>query len=277
MASRLKKTAKSSKSSSPLGSASEIAGKLGAIASSLGEQPSAKQVMDSAQQIWLAGLGAFSKAQNEGKKVFDTLVKQEKIRELSREYRAHLGQFWTPSRADEVAALLLENVGLISTVFQAYGACRSHDLALPSLSEVLAEPELMDLLKGPFSAAVRLLDDFGDRLIDEGDDSQWGEFTLNVVNQFNREFFGAFLRRAGVSRGATFDALHDMLQSGNPDQQELVAQCRTWIRASFAGLPPGVRERYRVFMTLVRRTIEVGYVSLMGDIALAGAENRNER
>lgn len=76
MASRLKKTAKSSKSSSPLGSASEIAGKLGAIASSLGEQPSAKQVMDSAQQIWLAGLGAFSKAQNEGKKVFDTLVKQ---------------------------------------------------------------------------------------------------------------------------------------------------------------------------------------------------------
>ena len=32
--------------------------------------------MESAQQIWLAGLGAFSKAQDEGKKVFDTLVKQ---------------------------------------------------------------------------------------------------------------------------------------------------------------------------------------------------------
>ena len=30
---------------------------------------------DSAQQIWLAGLGAFSKAQAEGGKVFETLVK----------------------------------------------------------------------------------------------------------------------------------------------------------------------------------------------------------
>ncbi len=32
-------------------------------------------VKDSAQQIWLAGLGAFSKAQAEGGKVFETLVK----------------------------------------------------------------------------------------------------------------------------------------------------------------------------------------------------------
>lgn len=31
---------------------------------------------DSAQQIWLAGLGAFTKAQTEGGKVFETLVKE---------------------------------------------------------------------------------------------------------------------------------------------------------------------------------------------------------
>ena len=33
-------------------------------------------VKESAQQIWLAGLGAFAKAQQEGSKVFDTLVKE---------------------------------------------------------------------------------------------------------------------------------------------------------------------------------------------------------
>ena len=33
-------------------------------------------VKESAQQIWLAGLGAFSKAQAEGGKVFETLVKE---------------------------------------------------------------------------------------------------------------------------------------------------------------------------------------------------------
>ncbi len=36
----------------------------------------ASTVKDSAQQIWLAGLGAFSKAQEEGSKVFESLVKE---------------------------------------------------------------------------------------------------------------------------------------------------------------------------------------------------------
>lgn len=35
-----------------------------------------QSVLDSSRQIWLAGLGAFSRAQVEGRKVFETLVKQ---------------------------------------------------------------------------------------------------------------------------------------------------------------------------------------------------------
>jgi poly(hydroxyalkanoate) granule-associated protein len=35
-----------------------------------------KMVKDSAHQIWLAGLGAFSKAQDEGSKLFETLVQE---------------------------------------------------------------------------------------------------------------------------------------------------------------------------------------------------------
>jgi poly(hydroxyalkanoate) granule-associated protein len=38
----------------------------------------AAAVKDSAQQIWLAGLGAFAKAQEEGNKVFEALVKEGK-------------------------------------------------------------------------------------------------------------------------------------------------------------------------------------------------------
>ena len=33
-------------------------------------------IKDSASQIWLAGLGAFAKAQEEGGKVFEALVKE---------------------------------------------------------------------------------------------------------------------------------------------------------------------------------------------------------
>ena len=48
-----------------------------AASTGTGEQL-AKQVMDSAQKIWLAGLGAFARAQDEGGKVFSTLVEQGK-------------------------------------------------------------------------------------------------------------------------------------------------------------------------------------------------------
>jgi len=53
-----------------------MAKKLKALAGSSSEGDIAKTIRESAQSIWLAGLGAFSKAQAEGTKVFDTLVSQ---------------------------------------------------------------------------------------------------------------------------------------------------------------------------------------------------------
>jgi poly(hydroxyalkanoate) granule-associated protein len=47
-----------------------------ASASGLLDSQLAQTVKDSAQQIWLAGLGAFAKAQEEGGKVFEALVKE---------------------------------------------------------------------------------------------------------------------------------------------------------------------------------------------------------
>ena len=35
-----------------------------------------RSIMDSAQQIWLAGMGAFGRAQDEGTKLFESLVKE---------------------------------------------------------------------------------------------------------------------------------------------------------------------------------------------------------
>jgi poly(hydroxyalkanoate) granule-associated protein len=44
-----------------------------------------QSVLNSSHQIWLAGLGAFSRAQAEGMKVFETLVKQgERLEEKTR-------------------------------------------------------------------------------------------------------------------------------------------------------------------------------------------------
>jgi poly(hydroxyalkanoate) granule-associated protein len=54
----------------------KMAEKKSAAAGTLLDSQLAQSVKDSAQQIWLAGMGAFSKAQAEGGKVFEALIKE---------------------------------------------------------------------------------------------------------------------------------------------------------------------------------------------------------
>jgi poly(hydroxyalkanoate) granule-associated protein len=54
----------------------DTADKQAANPAGLFDSALAAQVRESAQQIWLAGMGAFSKAQAEGRQVFETLVKE---------------------------------------------------------------------------------------------------------------------------------------------------------------------------------------------------------
>ncbi len=54
----------------------KMAEKQAASPTGLLDSQLAQTIKDSAQQIWLAGLGAFAKAQGEGGKVFDTLMKE---------------------------------------------------------------------------------------------------------------------------------------------------------------------------------------------------------
>jgi len=53
-----------------------ISAKKSSPANGLLDSQLASSVKESAQQIWLAGMGAFSKAQEEGSKVFESLVKE---------------------------------------------------------------------------------------------------------------------------------------------------------------------------------------------------------
>ena len=57
----------------------QMAEKQTASAARMFDSAIAGQVKDSAQQIWLAGMGAFSRAQAEGTKVFEALVKEGKV------------------------------------------------------------------------------------------------------------------------------------------------------------------------------------------------------
>jgi len=65
-----------------------------------------KSIMESAQQIWLAGMGAFSRAQEEGTKLFETLVKEGVTLE-SRTRKLAMG------KADEVRGAVESSVSQV--------------------------------------------------------------------------------------------------------------------------------------------------------------------
>ena len=56
--------------------AAKPAPKLAKSATTSTGSVSSKSIMESAQQIWLAGLGAFAKAQGQGTQLFETLLKE---------------------------------------------------------------------------------------------------------------------------------------------------------------------------------------------------------
>lgn len=116
----------------------------------------ASAVRDSAQQIWQAGLGAFAKAQGEGGKVFDSLVKEgaslqrktqgaaeekfgevsSRMTKLSNEVQNKAGQQW-----DRLEAIFEERVA------KALGK-----LGVPSRQEIAALNKRVDALS---ASAVR--------------------------------------------------------------------------------------------------------------------------
>lgn len=89
----------------------------------------AKAVKESAQQIWLAGLGAFAKAQEGGNKVFETLLREgEAIQEKTRRV--------TEDKVAEMAAKATGTWDKLEHVFEDRVAVAMHSLGVPTRKDV---------------------------------------------------------------------------------------------------------------------------------------------
>lgn len=106
-----------------------MAKKLKALAGGSSETQLAETIKNSAQQIWLAGLGAFAKAQEEGSKVFEALVKEgESIQKRTRE-----------AAEDKVAEARKVATGTwdkLETVFEERVARALHSLNVPTKKDI---------------------------------------------------------------------------------------------------------------------------------------------
>ena len=107
-------------------------------------------VKDSAQQIWLAGLGAFSKAQEEGSKVFDTLVKEGLAIQRKTQATAEEKISDATSRMSEMASDIQSKAGnrwdKLENIFEERVAKALGKLGVPSDRDVSALTERVDLL-----------------------------------------------------------------------------------------------------------------------------------
>ena len=107
-------------------------------------------VKDSAQQIWLAGLGAFAKAQEEGSKVFDTLVKEGMSIQRKTQAAAEGKITEATSRLGDMASDLQSKAGnrwdKLENIFEDRVAKALSKLGVPSAREVNALTERIDQL-----------------------------------------------------------------------------------------------------------------------------------
>jgi poly(hydroxyalkanoate) granule-associated protein len=121
----------------------------------------AASVKDSAQQIWLAGMGAWAKAQSEGGKVFETLVKegvslQKKTQGLAEDKIAEVTGKMT-AMAGTVTAKAGQNWDKLEAIFEQRTAKAMTKLGVPTAKDVQALTARVDDL----AAAVARLSKAG--------------------------------------------------------------------------------------------------------------------
>ena len=111
------------------------------------EMELAATIKDSAQQIWLAGLGAFSKAHDEGNKVFEALVREgESIQKRTRKV--------AEIKVSEITARATGTWDKLEQVFEDRIDRALHRLGVPTKSDVDALAKRVAQLGDTISAVA---------------------------------------------------------------------------------------------------------------------------
>jgi len=135
-----------------------MAKRLKALAESAGDDSQlASTVRRSAHQIWLAGLGAFMKAQEEGAKVFEALVKEGKTlegktRKIAEAKMSAVASRWGKT-ANEATGKATATWDKLEQVFEGRVARALKRLGVPTNRDVQALAKQVEEL----SASVRKL------------------------------------------------------------------------------------------------------------------------
>ena len=126
----------------------KMADKKASSAAGLLDSQLAHSVKESAQQIWLAGMGAFAKAQEEGSKVFEALVKegahlQKKTQGLAEERIGAVTGKMT-AMADGMSNKAGAQWDKLESIFEERVAKALHKMGVPSRQDIDALAKRID-------------------------------------------------------------------------------------------------------------------------------------
>lgn len=118
-------------------------------------QHMSEQMKQSAQQIWQAGLGAFAKAQEEGGKVFDSLVKEgSKLQETTLQAQAKVAE--AAAKASAMASDMGQRASgqfdRLEGIFEERVAKALHSMGLPNAQDMADLQARVDALEAEVKA-----------------------------------------------------------------------------------------------------------------------------
>jgi hypothetical protein len=231
-----------------------------------------------------------------GERSFQFLKHSMGLSQLTRMYlQDRCSDFWKMYAFQYAKHLVLSN-SVFSHIGHIYAMMRREQPDLPSLADILEVQPLMRLVEGLINSAMRIFDDVGDREIDDGAPVSWipdpgslgnwgpqaaddlrgrngeaGAPQLKQVSLFNTPdltLIRAFFHFIGIIDEALIEQAINGFQSRYREGDKTIISL--WVdllRKQVNDLPSEILQRYSLYVTLIKRVIECGYVNSVGDRA----------
>lgn len=208
---------------------------------------------------------------DEGQFVSDSMLEilrdEMAVYKLSKRYASFADeaskQSFLDKYASEIVNLSIRNVGLRPATYMIYSCYRRHVTGFPSLKEVIAHETIEPLIQyGEW--AIRLWDDFGDQELDASQRFYTNSYIINPFVEKDEGLLATYLQV--IKDQADYSELFKAMAANDELIKTLLASKLVNISAV---LPEQVENDYWIYLTVLRRVIEAGYVNSKGDEAVS--------
>lgn len=200
----------------------------------------------------------------------DVLRDEAAILRSSNEYKELNKRYWKDMyfrrNAETLADISIRNGGLRPATYLVYLSYLHAGYDAPPISHIIACPDIMRLVRlGEW--AIRLWDDWGDRELDAGKDIYTNAFAINVFLERNPYLTEAYLR--DIAGTPYYQRAWNIIQEGNEGINYIIIGI---LREEFTKLKATIHKDCHLFLQILERIIEAGFINVAGDEAISAVK-----